>query len=819
MNFIENKDTQNILWFDQISNDDVAFVGGKNASLGEMYNFLTPLGIRIPNGFAITAHAYRTFVHESGLSERIRGFLEGLDTNDIKDLQERGKNIRAAFLEVEIPKKMEEDIRRAYRDLSKGYKMEKVDTAVRSSATAEDLPGASFAGEHETFLNIAGEDEVLAAVRKAFASLFTDRAISYRVDKGFDHFSIALSVGVQKMVRSDLGCSGVMFTLDTETGFRNVVEISSSWGLGEMIVQGKVTPDEFLVFKPALRNGYRPIIKRALGEKKTKMIYQKGANPVREVTVGIKERKRFTLTEDEVLTLARWGMMIEEHYSKRAAKDVPMDMEWAKDGATGELFIVQARPETVQAERNQFELTEYKLKEEGEVLIEGISVGTKIVSGKTRTILSPRKLASFKDGEILVTEITDPDWEPIMKRASAIITEKGGRTSHAAIVSRELGIPAVIGAAGAINKLKPGTEVTVDTSSGSVGRVYRGKLAWEKNTYNVEAPPQTAPSVSLNVGNPEEAFVHSFLPHKGVGLAREEFIIASHIKVHPLALINYKSIKDAKLKRQIAALTEGYEDKTEFYIEKLAQGIATIGAAFSPYQVIVRFSDFKTNEYRALLGGALYEPEEENPMIGWRGASRYAHPNFEAAFRLECKAVKRVREVFGIANVQVMVPFCRTPEEGKRVLEVMESEGLVRGQNDLKVYVMCEIPTNVLRADEFLDIFDGFSIGSNDLAQLTLGLDRDSALVAPISNENDPAVKALVTQAIAACKRRGKYIGFCGQAPSDYPDFLRFLITQHIDSVSLNPDSLIPMLFEVAKEEKAVGVLPGTQEEQAPQVA
>lgn len=805
MNFVEHKDTQFVLWFDQIGNDDVAFVGGKNASLGEMYNFLTPLGIRIPNGFAITAHAYRTFVRESGLEERIRTELEGLNTADIRDLQERGKRLRAMFLEAPIPQALEEAIVAAYRDLSNAYGSSAVDTAVRSSATAEDLPGASFAGEHETFLNIAGADAVIDAVRKAFASLFTDRAISYRVDKGFDHLSVALSVGVQKMVRSDLACSGVMFTLDTETGFRDVVEINSSWGLGEMIVQGKVTPDEFLVWKPGLASGFRPIIKRSLGEKKTKMIYQRGAKPVKEVTVGLKDRKEFTLSDDEILTLARWAVMIEAHYSKRAGHPCPMDMEWAKDGTTDELFIVQARPETVMAERNMFELTEYKLGETGDLLVEGISVGTKIVTGTSRTILSPRKLASFKEGEILVTEITDPDWEPIMKKASAIITEKGGRTSHAAIVSRELGIPAVIGAKGAVSKIKPGTAITVDTSSGSVGRVYRGTLPFEKKTYNVERPPETKTSVALNIGNPEEAFLHSFLPHKGVGLAREEFIIASHIKVHPLALIHWKTIKDTKLKRQIGAQTEGYADKTEFYVEKLAEGIATIGAAFAPHQVIVRFSDFKTNEYRALLGGALFEPEEENPMLGWRGASRYAHPQFEPAFRLECAAVKRVREVFGLENVQVMVPFCRTPEEGRRVVEIMRDAGLVQGEKGLKVYVMCEIPTNVIRANEFLDVFDGFSIGSNDLAQLTLGLDRDSAIVAPISNENDPAVKALVAQAIDACKKRGKYIGFCGQAPSDYPDFLRFLIAQGIDSVSLNPDSIVPMLFEVAKEEHGAG--------------
>lgn len=802
----EDKAQKVILWLDQISNDDVPMVGGKNASLGEMYNTLTPQGVRIPNAFVVTAHAYRRFINESKLADIMHKELDGLDTSNIKALQRKGAAIRAAFLKVEIPKDIEQEIRNAYRDLSNAYKMKNADVAVRSSATAEDLPGASFAGEHETYLNVSGADAVLEAVRAAMASLFTDRAISYRVDKGFDHFDVALSVGVQKMVRSDKAASGVMFTLDTETGFRNTIEISASWGLGEMIVQGKVTPDEFIVFKPALREGFPSIIKKSLGAKRRKMVYQNSKKaPVKELDTTLAERKMQSITDDEALTLAKWGLAIEEHYTNRAGHETPMDMEWAKDGVSGDLFIVQARPETVQSEKKGFEIVEYNLKEEGEKVVEGISVGAAIVSGRARVILSTKKLSEFKEGEILITEITDPDWEPIMKKSAAIITEKGGRTSHAAIVSRELGIPAVIGAGDALSHIKTGDMITVDCSSGSVGKVYRGELRFERRSHNLSEIPKVQTKLALNIGSPEGAFVHSFLPHKGVGLAREEFIIASQIRIHPLALIHFDTIKDKKLKSTIEELTIGYDDKKEFYVEKLSEGIAQIAAAFWPHQVIVRFSDFKTNEYRTLIGGELYEPQEENPMIGWRGASRYAHPDFKPAFALEVAAVKRVREKFGLKNLNAMVPFCRTPEEGKKVLDVMSEFGLNKGEDDFKVYVMCEIPTNVIRASDFLDIFDGFSIGSNDLTQLTLGLDRDSAIVAPISNENDKAVRTLVAQAISACKERGKYIGFCGQAPSDYPDFLRYLISQNIDSVSLNPDAIVAMTFEVAKEEAETG--------------
>ncbi len=802
-----NKNEALVLWFDQVSNDDVALVGGKNASLGEMYATLRPQGIRIPNGFIITAKGYRHFIEKTGLSKTIEHELSGLDTNNMKDLQARGAEIRRSFLAVPFPEDLAAEVKRAYADLSHAYNVSEVDTAVRSSATAEDLPGASFAGEHETFLNVRGENHVLHAIQAAFASLFTDRAISYRVDKGFDHQAISLSVGVQKMVRSDLGASGVIFTLDTETGFRDVVTITSSWGLGEMVVQGKVTPDEFLVHKPTLRAGFASIIRKNLGPKTIKMIYHGSGNkPVKEVTTTSEEREKFSLTDSEVLELARWALAIEEHYSTRAGHPMPMDLEWAKDGERNELYIVQARPETVQAEKKGFVREEFKLQGTGKIITEGISVGAKVANGKVRIILSPKKLHEFQDGEILFTEITDPDWEPIMKKAAAIVTEKGGRTSHAAIVSRELGIPAIVGAKGVLAKVKTGELVTVDTSSGDVGRIYEGAIPFEKKNINLAEVPTTRTKITVNVGAPDGAFMHAQLPHRGVGLAREEFIIASHIRVHPLALLNFDQLPSKELKHKIEKITLGYASKKDFYIRKLAEGIAQIAAAFAPHQVIVRFSDFKTNEYRALLGGELYEPEEENPMLGWRGASRYAHPDFKPAFALECAAVKVVREEFGLKNLQTMVPFCRTPEEGKKVIEVMREFGLEQsgGENGLKIYVMCEIPSNVILADQFLDIFDGFSIGSNDLTQLTMGLDRDSGLVAKITNENNPAVRKLVEDAITACKRRGKYIGICGQAPSDYPDFLRFLVRAGIDSISLNPDSVVPMTFEVAEEEKSL---------------
>ncbi len=793
---------QLLLWFDQVNNNDVEMVGGKNASLGEMYTTLSEKGIRVPNGFIITAEGYRRFINEAGLEELIRSTLEDLDTSNIKDLQKAGKKIREAIIKARLSPELEEEIGIAYKNLSSAYQQEATDVAVRSSATAEDLPGASFAGEHDTFLNVVGIDNVLKYVKHAMSSLFNDRAISYRQDKGFDHFDVALSVGVQKMVRSDKGCSGVMFTLDTESGFRDVVQISASYGLGEMVVQGKVNPDEYLVFKPTLNGDFRPVIKKSLGSKEVKMVYNpKGQSPVKEIKTSKAERTSYALSDDEILSLAKWGAEIEKHYSERAGRSSPMDIEWAKDGQSGELFIVQARPETIHAEDKGLEIREFHLNTEENSIAEGIAVGTKIAAGKARVIDSVKDIHSFKEGEVLVTEITDPDWEPIMKIASAIVTEKGGRTSHAAIVSRELGIPAVIGVPNARKVVKTGQVITCDTSSGTVGKIYDGKLEWEEVVHRIDQIPETKTHVSMNIGSPESAFVYSSIPNEGVGLAREEFVIASHIRVHPLALLNYDS-QSAALKKMIDEVTLGYEDKRQFFVDKLAEGVGQIAAAFYPKQVIVRFSDFKTNEYATLIGGKEYEPEEENPMIGWRGASRYAHPDFAEAFKLECEAMKKIREEFGLKNLAVMVPFCRTPEEGQRVLEIMAECGLAKGYDGLKVYVMCELPTNVLRADDFLDIFDGFSIGSNDLAQLTLGLDRDSSIVAGISNENDPSVKKFISQAIKKCQERGKYIGFCGQAPSDYKDFLRFLIQEKIDSVSLIPDTIIPMKFEIHDEEQ-----------------
>jgi len=806
---MEDKNKKFILWFDQVGIADVASVGGKNASLGEMYTTLVPKGIRVPNGFVITAYAYRYFIEKEGLTSFIKETLKDLDTEDIKNLQKKGKAIREKIIAANVPDEIEKEIAEAYKNLSSAYNMDEADTAVRSSATAEDLPGASFAGEHETYLNVVGEKNILESVKMAMASLWNDRAISYRVDKGFNHFDVALSVGVQKMVRSDKGSSGVMFTIDTESGFKDVVEIDASWGLGEMVVQGKVTPDSYLIFKPTLNQGFRSIVKKSIGSKENKMIYTSTSSvqvhdvtkSVKEIKVAPKERNIFVLNNEEILTLSRWALEIEKHYTEKAGKEMPMDMEWAKDGITGELFIVQARPETVQSEKKHNSITEYKLTTKEEPIVVGIAVGTKIASGNAHIITDVKKLNEFQKGEILVTEITDPDWEPIMKIASAIITEKGGRTSHAAIVSRELGIPAVVGTGDALSKLKTGQMITVDTSSGTSGNVFDGKLEWQEEVHDITSLPDTKTKVCMNIGSPESAFMNSFIPNKGVGLAREEFIIASSIKVHPNALLNFENIKSKSLKNKIEEATLGYENKVDFYVDKLAEGIGQICAAFYPNDVIVRFSDFKTNEYATLLGGEEYEPKEENPMLGWRGASRYYDPKFREAFKLECKAFKKVRDDFGLKNIVALVPFCRTPEEGQKVLDIMKEEGLEKGIDGFKVYVMCEIPANVLRADEFLDIFDGFSIGSNDLAQLTLGLDRDSGIVAHISNENDPAVKNLVSQAIAKCRERGKYIGFCGQAPSDYPDFTRFLVSNNIEAISLNPDSIIPMILAIAEEE------------------
>ena len=795
-----SKEKSFILWFKDVGIKDVGLVGGKNAALGEMFSELTPLGLNIPNGFALTAYAYRYFLKQTGLEEKIKRILINLDTHNIKNLQEKGRAIRHLILNAQLPSDLEKEVIKAYKKLGEIY-FKNPDVAVRSSATAEDLPGASFAGQQETYLNVVGNKEVLKAVKKCIASLFTDRAISYRVDKGFSHFDVALSVGVQKMVRSDLASSGVAFTIDTESGFDKVVVINGSYGLGEMIVQGKVVPDEFVVFKPTLKQGYKSIIAKNLGQKNIKLIYNKTGTF--KAKVSQEDKNRFCLNDDEVLKLAKDCVKIEEYFSKKYGRYQPMDIEWAKDGKTGEIFIIQARPETVHSLADKNVYKEYFLenKNNNKLLASGIAVGNKIASGKVRIIKNVKNITDFKKGEILVTEITDPDWEPIMKIASAIITDKGGRTSHAAIVSRELGIPCIVGVGNATKILKNNQLITVDCSSG-VGKIYDGLIPYKVVEHKLNKIPKTKTKIMVNIGSPDEAFKYHNLPVKGVGLGRIEFIIAAHIKIHPNALIDYKKIKNKKLKKLIDKLTAGYKDKTQFYVDELAEGIAKIGAAFWPNEVIIRFSDFKTNEYRKLIGGEFYEPVEENPMLGWRGASRYYDQKFKEAFGLECKALKKVRDEMGLKNVVPMIPFCRTPEEGKKVLEMMAKYGLSRNDDSLKVYVMCEIPANILLADEFLKIFDGMSIGSNDLTQLVLGLDRDSGVVTHIANENNLAVKKMISEIIRKCQLQKKYIGICGQAPSDYPDFAKFLVKEGIESISLNPDSVIKTILAVNKSEK-----------------
>ncbi|MFA5052741.1 MAG: phosphoenolpyruvate synthase [Parcubacteria group bacterium] len=790
---------QNVIWFKDLSIKDTPKVGGKNSSLGEMYNVLTKKGVKIPNGFAITSGAYIKFLEANGLPNKMREVLKDLDTHNINNLQSRGKKIREMILASEIPEEIKREIIEAYRELSEEFGVKNADVAVRSSATAEDLPDASFAGQQESFLNVSGKTQVLLAVKKCFASLFTDRAISYREDKGFSHMQTYLSVGIQKMVRSDKASSGVLFTIDPETGFSGTIIINSSWGLGDMVVQGRVIPDEYKIFKPTLSAGYKPIISRKLGTKEKTEIYGLG-NSLKIIKTSEKNRKKMTLTDEEALVLAKWGVIVHEHYDK------PMDLEWAKDGISGELFIVQARPETIHGVREISQIEDYVMESHPEkMLAQGASVGSKIAEGKANVILNVSGIKNFKKGEVLVTGMTDPDWEPIMKIASAIVTDEGGRTSHAAIVSRELGIPCVVGTGDATKKIKKGQFLTVDCSTGAEGYVWQGKAKWTIRKYNVNREERPKTKIMMNIGSPEEAFEASFIPNDGVGLAREEFIIASHIRIHPSALINFKKLKDKFLKRLIEEMTEEYADKTKFYVDKLSEGIAQIAAAFYPKEVILRFSDFKTNEYAALIGGALYEPEESNPMIGWRGASRYYDPRFAEAFGLECQAVKKAREEFGLQNLVVMIPFCRTADEGRKVIAIMKEHGLVQGEGGLKVYVMCEVPSNVIEADEFLKVFDGFSIGSNDLTQLVLGTDRDNAGLGKIGDERDPAVKNFVRKAIKTAKEKGKYIGICGQAPSDYEEFAMFLVEEGIDSMSLNPDTVLKTTEAVLKKEKQLG--------------
>ena len=789
---------KNILWFNELTIKDIPKVGGKNASLGEMYQKLTKKGVKVPNGFAITAGAYHEFLKLTGVDKKIRKILKGLDTDNVRDLSKRGAKVRQAILQAEFPESLEKDIASAYKKLSKLYKKSNLDVAVRSSATAEDLPDASFAGQQESYLNITGEYMLLETVKKCMASLFTDRAISYRVDKHFNHFKIGLSVTVQKMVRSDLASSGVMFSIHTETGFKNSVIINASYGLGEYIVKGIVTPDEYLVFKPGLKKGLNSIIGKEVGGKKRKLIYSTGGNKAtQEVEVPENDQKQYVLTDQEIISLAKWAVMIEEHYKK------PMDMEWAKDGKDGQLYIVQARPETVESRLNPNIIEEYILEKKSQVLLEGAAVGKKIGQGKVNIIENVSKLDKFKKGEVLVTEMTDPDWEPIMKKAAAIITDAGGRTCHAAIVSRELGIPCIVGTGRATEVLKKNQAVTLSNVEGEVGLVYNGLLPFrvkKTNLKTLKKPKRT--KVMMNVGNPEAAFAESFIPNDGVGLAREEFIISNFIKIHPLALINYDKIKDQEVKAKIDDLTSAYKDKVQFYVDQLAYGIGRIAGAFFPKDVIVRLSDFKSNEYANLIGGRQYEPEEDNPMIGWRGASRYYDPKYLEGFKLECQALKKAREEMGLNNIKIMVPFCRTVDEGKKVLKIMADHGLKRGVKGLEVYVMCEIPSNVILAKEFSQIFDGFSIGSNDLTQLALGVDRDSELVSHVYDERNEAVKELVRTIIKEAHKYKRKVGICGQAPSDFPDFAQFLVREGIDSISLIPDTVIETTVKIAQAEK-----------------
>ncbi|MFH0891770.1 MAG: phosphoenolpyruvate synthase [Candidatus Falkowbacteria bacterium] len=786
-----------IKFFDELGIKDVPLVGGKNASLGEMYRKLTKNGVRVPNGFATTSAAYNFFMERAGLKKELQKILKGLDTRNVTDLIKRGAQVRKTIMAAKFPEELEKEVIIAYKKLSQESKTANIDVAVRSSATAEDLPDASFAGQQETFLNIRGTDNLIQAVHKCIASLFTNRAISYRTDKGFDHFKIALSVGVQKMVRSDLAASGVMFSIDTESGFANAVIINSIYGLGENIVQGKVNPDEFYVFKPT-----GAIISRSIGRKALRMIYNnKPGKPVKDVLVSAADQQKQSISDEQVKKLAEWAMIIEKHYNR------PMDMEWALDGKDGKLYIIQARPETVQSQRNVNVLEAYRLEKKGKLLVSGQSVGNKIGAGKANRIMGIKDLKKFKPGEVLVTDMTDPDWEPIMKIASAIITDKGGRTCHAAIISREMGIPCVVGTENGSRKIKSGRAVTVSCAEGEEGFVYEGVLPFKVNKTDIKNLKKPRTKIMMNVGEPDQAFLDSFIPNDGVGLARLEFIINNAIKIHPLALLNYGKLKDKTVKNKIDKITFGYSDKKKFFIDKMAEGVAMIAAAFYPKDVIIRLSDFKSNEYANLIGGTEYEPTESNPMIGWRGASRYYSPAFLPAFELECQAFKKVRDDMGLTNLKVMVPFCRTVEEGKRVKEIMAKHGLVRGKNGLDIYVMAEIPSNIILAHEFAKEFDGFSIGSNDLTQLTLGIDRDAGgtlEVAGVSNEKNEAVRTLIKYLIQVGKETKTKVGICGQAPSDFPDFAAWLVECGIDSISLIPDTVVKTTLAVLKQEESM---------------
>lgn len=793
-----------VRFFHEVGLEDVPLVGGKNASLGEMIRELSPLGVRVPEGFATTSEAYWHFLEHNGLKEAIARELGELDPEDPKALQRASRRLRNLILKGEYPKDLREEILKAYRRLSEEAGEEEIPVAVRSSATAEDLPTASFAGQQESYLYVQGEEDLLLHVKRAMASLFTARAISYRAHMGFDHLKVALSVGVQRMVRADDAASGVIFTLDPDTGHRGFVYLTAIYGLGENIVQGRVTPDGYYVHKETFREGFRTVVYRRLGAKELTLAFDPREGRLKNRPTPLYLRNRFALRDEEVLLLADWALKIEDHYSKKRGSPTPMDIEWAKDGPTGELFILQARPETVHSQKSPV-LRVFRLLKRGEVLAEGLAVGEAIATGKARILKDPKEMDRFQEGEVLVTETTNPDWEPIMKKAAAIVTERGGRTSHAAIVARELGVPAVVGAVGATRSVPEGEEVTVSCAEGERGVVYRGRLPFEVEEIRPETLPRTRTRILVNVGTPEEALRTSLLPTDGVGLLRMEFVFASHVRVHPLALTRFETLPK-EVRRQVEEVTEAYPDKRAYFVERLSEGIGLIAAAFYPRPVLLRFSDFKTNEYARLLGGHLFEPKEENPMLGWRGASRYYHPDYKEGFLLEVAAVRRVREEMGLKNLMVMVPFCRTPEEGEKVLEVMAEGGLRRGEGGLEVHVMAEIPSNVLEAEAFAELFDGFSIGSNDLTQLALGLDRDSERVAHLFDERRETVKRLAAMLIEKAHAKGKKVGICGQAPSDYPEFAAFLVERGIDSLSLNPDALLRTVREVAEVERRLGI-------------
>jgi pyruvate,water dikinase len=792
-----------VRWFDDLGVDDVAEVGGKNASLGELYRELNPLGVKVPNGFAVTAAAYRDTLTEAGTWKKLEEVLRDLDKTDVEDLARRARQARELVYESPLSPGLRDQIVAAYQQLVEEYGPE-LSVAVRSSATAEDLPTASFAGQHETFLNVHGAERVVEACRRCFASLFTDRAISYRIDKGFDHLGIGLSVGVMKMIRSDIASSGVLFTLDTDSGFRDVVFITGSYGLGENVVQGAVDPDEFFVHKPTYELGYRALLKRKLGRKQMRMVYAqgRGGQNTANLPTPEAERARFCLTDAEVLTLAGYGIEVERHYSRRAGHPMPMDIEWAKDGLDGQLYLVQARPETVASQKLSAVMRRYRVHSVAPPLVEGRAVGSAVAFGPVRVVGSTKELSRFRPGEVLVADITTPDWEPVMKTASAIVTNRGGRTCHAAIVARELGIPAVVGTEIGTERLRTETSVTVSCAEGEVGYVYQGEVPVEIAEVDLAGVPETRTELMLNLGNPDLAFQTSFLPVAGVGLARMEFIISESIRAHPMALLYPDRVEDPGERHTIVEMIGGYADGSEYFVERLSEGVGTIAAAFYPRPVIVRMSDFKTNEYASLIGGRGFEPVEANPMIGFRGASRYAHPAYAEGFALECAAMRRARDEMGLTNIKLMIPFCRRVEEGRRVLEVMAENGLRRGENELEVYVMCEIPNNVVQVDAFSEIFDGFSIGSNDLTQLVLGVDRDSELVAFDFDERDDGVMEMIRQAVVGAHRRQRHVGICGQAPSDFPDVARRLVGFGIDSISLNPDTVLDTARVVAEAER-----------------